>query len=492
MRQFSSALSVCCTPVSMWSGSMSFISPEFAFVALLFFPLFWCLHASRNAQLWLLTAASYLLYASWSPVAALVLFVYSLFIWLMANLLNAMTPRWKPRARARTLALAISVLLGLSLLLLTKYYEFLRQLLVDLLPGMGFVSLLPVLDLVVPAGISFFTFQAITFLVWRSREPRQALPLLKLLAFLSFWPTLFAGPILRAPDFFRQIEYNGFGLPRDVARAIYLILLGLSQKLVFSSWLADHFVDAAFRYPETLDVLGAAAAAWGYALQIFLDFSGYSLIVTGLALLLGYPLPINFRQPYLAQNLREFWRGWHITLSTFIRDYIYIPLGGSRLGSVRMQVNIMIAMLLSGIWHGANTTFLVWGGLHGAGVVLLNIFERRGLGVRMPKPLAIALTLLYVSLAWVFFRANTCEQAWLLLQRLAVAPQSFNPQLILLVVFSVLFFELSAWAAELEAWTVGFIERIRGWRLVAATSALSFCAIQFGPSGIPGFLYYRF
>lgn len=466
---------------------MSFVSPEFAFVALLFFPLFWSLRASRQSQLWLLTAGSYLLYASCSPQAALILFVYSLFIWLAASLINVVPSCWK----LRTLLMTLGLLLSLSVLLVTKYYEFLRQLLSELLPGMGLDALLPAIDVVAPAGISFFTFQAISCLVWRYSAARQPLSLLKLLAFLSFWPTLFAGPILRAPDFFRQIEAEEFGLPQDVARAIYLILLGLCQKLVFSSWLAEHFVDQAFRYPETVDALGAWAAVWGYTLQIFLDFSGYSLIVTGLALLLGYKVPLNFSQPYLAVNLREFWRRWHITLSTFIRDYIYIPLGGSKAGFARTQANLMLAMLVSGVWHGANTTFLVWGGLHGAGVVLLNFGGKLGLG-RMPKLLGITVTLLYVALAWIFFRANSCEEAWLLLQRFAVAPQAFELRYVMLGAFSILFFVLSAQAARLEALATGFFEYIRGWRLAVVMSVLSFCIVQFGPNGIPGFIYYRF
>ena len=467
---------------------MSFVSPEFAFALLLFLPVFWSLRGHQTARLWVLTVASYLLYASCSPVAALVLFAYSLFVWQTANRVNAAPPS----QRGRRLRVALSLLLALGVLLVTKYYEFVRQMLAELLPGAGMVTALPVLDLVAPAGISFFTFQAITLLVWRYRAERvEPLPLAKVLAFLAFWPTLFAGPILRAEDFFKQIEGEDFGRPQEVPRALYLILLGLAQKLVFASWLAERFVDHAFAYPDTLDAFAAGAAIWGYTLQIFLDFSGYSLIVTGLALLLGYRVPLNFRQPYLAGNLREFWRGWHITLSSFIRDYIYIPLGGSRAGFARAQANLLLAMLVSGLWHGANTTFVLWGALHGAGVVLLNLADRVWPG-RLPKALGVTLTLACVALAWVFFRAVSVAEAAQILHGLSVAPTSFGLHHLGLALFSVLFFRWSARAAQIEARACEFIEAWRGWRLAAAGSMLGFLVIYCGPNGIPAFIYYRF
>ncbi|WP_018604376.1 MBOAT family O-acyltransferase [Uliginosibacterium gangwonense] len=466
---------------------MSFISPEFAFAALLFLPLFWSLHSKRTLQLWVLTLSSYLLYSTWSPEGAAILLVYSISMWGCGNLINSIA---KEKAW-RVLAMSVSLILCTSILLMTKYYDFLRQIAIDTLPGLGLQDFLPLTDFVVPAGISFFTFQAVTYLVWRYRAEKAPSSLLHAAVFLSFWPTLFAGPILRAEDFFKNIQDEEFGLPREVPRAIYLILLGMAQKLVFSSWLADTFVDTAFRYPDALDGLQTGAAIWAYSLQIFLDFSGYSLIVTGLALLLGYRVPANFTQPYLARDLREFWRRWHITLSSFIRDYIYIPLGGSKAGGVRTQINLMLAMLISGIWHGANTTFFVWGALHGAGMLVINAYGKLGLG-KMPRVLANALTLLYVAFAWVFFRANSCDSAWQLLQQLAVPPSAFHADVGLLCAFSVVFFFLSAQAATLEAWATGIFERAWGWRLVTMICLLSFGVVQLCPSGIPSFIYYRF
>ena len=469
---------------------MSFVSPEFALAALLFFPLYWYLHGHRDTQLAFLLLGSYALYASWSPTAALILAAYSLGIWRAGNWINAAATRQRLR-------LSIALLLGLSVLLVSKYYEFFRQEVADILPQLGLQVLLPVADFVAPVGVSFYTFQAITYLVWRYREPAQALGPLRPLVFLSFWPTLFAGPILRADNFFRQMATSQ-GLPCAVERAIYLILLGLAQKMVFANWLAETFVDDAFRYPDRLDALTALAAIWGYSLQIFLDFSGYSLIVTGLGLLLGYEVPCNFRQPYLARNLREFWHGWHITLSTFIRDYIYIPLGGSRGNYLRTQSNLLIAMILSGIWHGANTTFLLWGLLHGLGVVLLNLHNRlwqiggRQASPPLPLPLARLLTLGYVGFAWVFFRAASWEEAWQLLAALQVWPETYLPQHLTLLLFTLVFFALSCHAERLSTIATTWIRHLRGWQFYLA-GTLSVCAIIFfGPSGIPAFIYYQF
>jgi len=465
---------------------MSFVSPEFALVALFFFPLFWSLKAHRRVQLGFLTAGSYLLYISWSPVAAICLCALSVFVWGAGNLINLLP---KPD-RLKGLSLAVGVVLTTSLLLVTKYYDFCRQLAIDVLPEAGLQHLLPIMDFVVPAGVSFFTFQAITFLVWRFRSEPRIIPVLQVLAFLSFWPTLFAGPILRAEHFFEQISSEAFGQPRDVPRAFYFILLGLTEKLIFENWLADTFVDSAFRYPESLDMLSGLSAMWGYALQIFFDFAGYSLIVIGLALLLGYRIPDNFRQPYLARNLREFWRGWHISLSTFIRDYIYIPMGGSRVGALRTQFNVFIAMVISGIWHGAALTFLMWGVLHGVGVVVIHVIDR--LGIRFPRWMSHVITLAYLTFAWVFFRAASVEDAWSFLQALTVAPQGFEMRYLWLLLGTVVFFVASANTQRIEVWACSLIARFWGWRLIVATSLAAYCIIYLGPNGIPDFIYYRF
>jgi alginate O-acetyltransferase complex protein AlgI len=467
---------------------MSFVSPEFAFAALLFFPVFWGFRTYPTVQLWFLVVASYLLYGTWSSSAALALLALSVFIWYTGSYIN----RLDRACRFRAVVMAGAVLGGLATLLVTKYYNFLRQTVLDLLPGLGLGHSLPIVDLVAPAGISFFTFQAMTYLVWQYRSDRQAQPLVKVMAFLAFWPTVLSGPILRADDFFRQIVAPGFGAPKAVPRAIYLILLGLVEKLVFENWLADSFVNTAFRYPENLDALAALAAIVGYSLQIFLDFAGYSLIVTGLALFLGYEIPANFAQPYLANNVREFWRRWHISLSSFIRDYLYIPLGGNRVGAIRSRLNIVIAMLASGVWHGASLNFVLWGVLHAAGVLVVGFTDKVKCKWGLPKGLGAALTFMYVSLAWVFFRSASVDDALRILRQLTVFPAVFELRYASFLLFIVLFFNVSRYAEDIERGVTAWMERAAAWRLAVACSFVSWGVIQFGPNGIPGFIYFKF
>jgi D-alanyl-lipoteichoic acid acyltransferase DltB (MBOAT superfamily) len=263
--------------------------------------------------------------------------------------------------------------------------------------------------------------------------------------------------------------------------------------MVFASWLASTFVDEAFKYPDAQTFVTSLAAIVGYSLQIFLDFAGYTLIVTGLALLLGFSLPVNFKQPYLAINLQEFWRHWHMSLSSFIRDYIYIPLGGNRKGLSRTQFNILVAMVISGLWHGANSTFIVWGTLHGLGVVFVNLYDK-ALGKDQAMPVAVArfFTLSYIALAWVFFRADNNEAALQLLAALANGLGAPELQHALLAVFIAIFFYLSARAQRIEQACVQRLTALNWISMTFLVSVLAFIAILLGPSGVPGFIYYRF
>jgi len=465
---------------------MSFVSIEFAFAALIFFPIYWGLRAGKNGQLLLLTVSGYLLYATWSLVSVVALFLFSVYVWLAGWWINSAAGDGK-----RRVLLSAGVLISVLWLLFYKYHEFLRQAAIDLLQHLGLRVFLPVIDVAMPIGISFFTFQAISYLVWQHQSPPQRTPFGRLVLYLSFWPTHFAGPIFRAQDFFRQIDNGEFGRPIHGERAVYFILLGLVEKMVFANWLSGTFVDEAFQYPEAQTTVSIIAAVLGYSLQIFLDFSGYSLIVIGLGLLLGFNLPVNFRQPYLARNLGEFWRRWHISLSSFIRDYVYIPLGGNRKGYTRTQLNVMAAMLISGLWHGASYNFLIWGGLHGFGVVCQNLFGKF-FGKTLPGIVAHALTLAYVGLAWVFFRADSTGAAWSMISGAGRNFGELGRQHYLLIAFTALFFFCSARIDAMERDTANLIRRLRGWRLAAAATVAMFFIILFGPSGVPGFIYYRF
>lgn len=469
---------------------MSFVSPEFGLLCLLFFPLYWALAGRATQQKSLLIFSGYALYASWVPEFALLLAVYSTVVWWLGAMLQF---EFRQR-RVVHWPMVLGLWLCGTFLGVLKYYEFVRATFQTLLMQMGMVSVLPVVDVVAPVGVSFFTFQAVTYLVWVGKAPHKARSWGDVMLFLSFWPTLFAGPILRAESFFAQEDSDQPGQPRQTGRALYWIGLGLFQKMVLASWLADKVVDPVFKWPEQFAGGAVAAAMLGYSLQIFLDFGGYTLIVSGLALLLGYSLPVNFRQPYLALNVQDFWNRWHVSLSSFIRDYIYIPLGGNRHGWGRTQMNVLLGMLISGLWHGASWTFVVWGLLHGLAVVALNLGKALGLNP-WPRWLAMVSTFVFVTLAWVFFRSESLEQAVLVFSRLNApmpATDMAGVPWLPLLLLCVVFWGLSFWAQALEQRVVAWLTRIGPWLSMGIMAVLMFAVIALGPEGVPSFIYYRF
>lgn len=466
---------------------MSFVSPEFALLCLFFFPVYWSLgwHPTRQRQL--LLVSGYTLYATWSAYFAGALFIYSTIIWLFGC--------WLAGGNQLRLKLSLGVTLCAGFLIAVKYFTQIRDGLAALFEAMGLSIVLPFIDIAAPVGVSFFTFQAITYLVAVAKNDHGKRSYSDVLLFLCFWPTLFAGPILRSSNFFTQIDDGTTGKPRQPWLAIYFILLGLAQKVVFASWLADGFVDNVFKYPENYGGLALLSSILGYSLQIFLDFGGYTLIVTGLGLFLGFELPINFRQPYLARNLQDFWTRWHISLSTWIRDYIYIPLGGSRGAFSRTQANLLFGMALSGAWHGASLTFLVWGILHGFGVMAFNIYKRN-YDKPLPSWLAHFLTLGFIMIAWVFFRADSFDGAMTILTGLFINELGFwtyqDISIFSLIGFSVLFWIASNHANTIQTRVVHALQSLRLVNGVAVVSLTLVLVIAAGPDGVPGFIYYRF
>lgn len=471
---------------------MSFISPEFCYLVLIFFSIYWYLKPHKTTQKYFLTVTSYLFYASWSIKFTGILLVYSALIWLLGKWIRAKDST-KTIYRMKV---SLIISLSLSLLFITKYYAFFRELILEALVDVGIQQPLPLLDIIIPAGISFFTFQAITYLVWQknteeSGDLKQKITFVDLLLYLAFWPTLFAGPIFRARDFFTQLYADSVGKPLNTEKAIFFILLGLFQKVVLSHWLAITFVEEVFTDPEKQNILTVSSGAWAYALQIFFDFSGYSLLVTGLGLLMGFQIPINFKQPYLAKNLQDFWKRWHISLSTFIRDYIYIPLGGNQGSFARTQINIVIAMTLSGIWHGANLTFLIWGVLHALGVVLINVNQNL-MRINFSETISRVITIVFICFAWVFFRSETLDQALLVLQKSLNVSGTFTSIHLQLLVLTIIFFKLSSRAELIETWCVKKITQYWGWRLFLMITMMVYLIIFAGPTGVPAFIYYRF
>ncbi|PIE06584.1 MAG: membrane-bound O-acyltransferase family protein [Rhodobacterales bacterium] len=357
----------------------------------------WDRPAARKA---LLIAASYTFYAAWDVRFTALMALVSLTAWLGGlGVTLGVT-----QARLRRFARFASIALMLFVLGLFKYYDFFMLNLTRLLDGTALARDLTWMVLILPVGISFYTFQAISYVmdVDRGHVAARRNPA-DVFLYISFFPQLVAGPIVRAAHFLPQIDAPIRPDAAARAAAIVLILSGLFKKMVVANYLSVLLADPVFGLPEGQNWLSALAGVLAYTVQIYCDFSGYSDIAIGVALLLGYRFHRNFNQPYRAASLRDFWQRWHISLSTWIRDYLYIPLGGNHGSRLRQNVVLIATMTLAGLWHGAGWNFLLWGGLHGAGLAVERLFRRAGLG--LPRLIAVPLVFTFVAALWIPFRA---------------------------------------------------------------------------------------
>jgi D-alanyl-lipoteichoic acid acyltransferase DltB (MBOAT superfamily) len=381
----------------------------------IFFPvvlaLSWALMS--RPQLWkpFIIFASYVFYAAASWRFCLLLGGVTVGNQAAARLISR-----TDEARLRKRLIVGAVTLDLLALAVFKYYGFFVQNLGDALDGIGLGMPLPLVTIALPIGISFFTFQAISYVVDVYRREVEVAPAVDVAVYLSFFPHLVAGPIVRAKEFLPQLAK-----PRDpnhvaVGAGISLIALGLVKKVVIADYLARTVVDPVFGVPQAYGAPDVLLAAYAYAAQIYCDFSGYTDMAIGLALLMGYVFPQNFRSPYRATGFRDFWRRWHMTLSRFLRDFLYIPLGGSRGGRLLTYRNLLITMILGGLWHGAAWPFVAWGALHGGGLV-----AEHALGGRFSKTpvwLRWFVTFHLIVLGWVLFRSQDLGLAGTFLGRL--------------------------------------------------------------------------
>jgi D-alanyl-lipoteichoic acid acyltransferase DltB (MBOAT superfamily) len=391
----------------------------FFFLTLLPFLAVFALCRKRSAaatKVWLL-AYSYFFYGLWNP-AFLVLLVGSTLVDYQAARAMQLYP-----ARRRLFLIA-SLVTNLGLLGFFKYWNFFVESAAWSASALGFEWRAPVLDVLLPVGISFYTFQTLSYTIDVYRgDVRARGSLLDVALYVAFFPQLVAGPILRASEFLPQVEDPPRIAPRDVADGALLVLFGLFLKSVVADNAAPH-VDALFAGWQRNGILENWSAGMLFGVQIHGDFSGYSMVAIGLSRMLGYRMGRNFFSPYGAAGFSDFWRRWHISLSTWLRDYLYIPLGGNRGGGARTYVNLMLTMLLGGLWHGASVLFVVWGGLHG----LYLCAERALRGNAPPRPsgvkrfLAALLTWLLVSITWIPFRAASSEQGFAMVRGLVSGP----------------------------------------------------------------------
>ena len=356
--------------------------------------------------------------------------------------------------------------------------------------------------ILLPVGISFYTFQAISYLADVHNKKIKALhnPL-DFSFYISFFPQLVAGPIVRASAFIPQI-YQKFHLSREeFGHAIFLITKGLIKKIVIADFLAVNFVDRVYGAPISFSGLENLLAVYAYSIQIYCDFSGYTDIAIGLALVLGFKIPVNFNSPYLANSLTDFWHRWHISLSLWLKDYLYIPLGGNRKGKIRTNLNLAVTMLLGGLWHGANIRFLIWGAIHGVALIVektvRRIHKTSPNQKQWKKLLSILTTFHIVSFAWIFFRAKDLET---IRQMLFQIKYHFLPQ--------ITANNLHGYFPTIGIFSLGLVliwfpfkekEKIRGCFIrmpVVVQGVIILCillAIAWGAqSGIQPFIYFRF
>ena len=356
--------------------------------------------------------------------------------------------------------------------------------------------------ILLPIGISFYTFQAISYLVdvYRGKSIAVKNPL-DFSFYLSFFPQLVAGPIVRAASFIPQM-YQKFSLKKEeFSHAVYLIVKGLFKKMVIADFLAVNFIDRVFEAPLAYSGLENLFSVYAYSIQIYCDFSGYTDIAIGLALILGFKIPVNFNAPYQATSLTDFWHRWHISLSLWLRDYLYIPLGGNRKGKARMYVNLLITMILGGLWHGASLRFLMWGAVHGFGLMVEKLMRQLfGFGRKLlawQKYLSVFVTFQIVSFAWIFFRAkdqNSIRQFFYQLwhhfmpENILDGWESYRYVIGIFILGLILIWVPNRWKEKLRG---SFIELHYALQIIIVLILISFISFVSG-SGLQPFIYFRF
>jgi D-alanyl-lipoteichoic acid acyltransferase DltB (MBOAT superfamily) len=474
---------------------MLFPTVDFAIFFVAVFAVAWLIRPWHLGWRVFLVGASWFFYAFWEPAFVLLLIGSTGANWAMGRDLSRMRDEQghvTPTGRA---LLAFGVTLNLACLAYFKYYGFFAENLDDLFGSFGLGHPIPLREITLPIAISFFTFHAISYLVDISRGTiEEPLGPLDFALYLSFFPHLVAGPIVRVTEFAPQIRQPLEQRLIDAAPAFQLIMFGLFKKVVISSYLASKIADPVFSAPGAHSSQQIIVGVYAYAIQIFADFSGYTDIAIGCAMLLGVRFPQNFDSPYRALSLQDFWRRWHMTLSRWLRDYLYIPLGGNRGGKVFIYRNLFLTMVLGGLWHGAAFTFVVWGAIHGAGLVIeREVRERFGEGASVAaRVFEWVVTFHVVCLAWIFFRAETFGTAWTLLGRMFTkwgSTEGITPVLLLVIAGSI--------AAQFLPSNLSERLQLSFSRLAPAAQAATLAAglvliDALGPRGVAPFIYFQF
>jgi alginate O-acetyltransferase complex protein AlgI len=492
---------------------MLFHTWTFALFFAIVYPLYLLVKGTRY-ETWLLVVSSYIFYAGWNPLyLGLIIYVTVVDYFLVVGMDRSRTPR------GRKLWLAASLVSNLGMLAFFKYAGFIADNLNPILAaagvpwqlppasailpidtvahwinvylaqaGVSHSHFLPVTGVLLPMGISFFTFQSMSYVIdfYRGAVTREH-SLVRYAAFISFFTQLVAGPIERASNLLQQLRHDRTIDRTDITDGLSLFVVGFFKKAALADYLAM-YVDKVYANPGHFETPALLLATFMFAWQIYFDFAGYTDMARGLARMMGFRLMLNFNNPYLADGLGDFWTRWHISLSTWFKDYVYIPLGGNRRGAVRTYVNMAATMLISGLWHGANWTFLTWGALHGAGRVATRGLENTALyRDRVPRAVKQAGVFLFVMLTWVFFRAKTMDQAWTILERIGSGVIS-DPAVPLLAMG----FVLAVWAYQFFYESrIRWIVELSPLRVALVVGMVAYLATFVG-SESKAFIYFQF
>lgn len=467
----------------------------FMFLFTFFMAIYGLLHQTHRAKITFVTLFSLYFYYKSSGIYFLILLASTIVDYTLANFIFE-----SKSAKSKKFWLVFSLVVNLGLLVYFKYTNFLF----DIFYQIAQREFEP-FDIFLPVGVSFFTFQSLSYTIDIYRGTLKPVKnIFDYAFFVSFFPQLVAGPIVRAHDFIPQLYKPTFVSKEMFGRGLFLIACGLFKKAVISDYISVNFVDRIFDNPTLYSGFENLLGVYAYALQIYCDFSGYSDMAIGIALLLGFEFCLNFDSPYQSQNITEFWRKWHMSLSTWLRDYLYIPLGGNRLGKFRAYLNQFITMLIGGLWHGASFNFIFWGALHGSGLAWHKYYLTYK--QKLPKTIsqlldnkyiAIVLTFHFVCFCWIFFRAPNFDVAKQVLNQIF---NQFNPQ----IVFSFVTSYYKIVAAIVLGYSLHFVPKTFetksvNWFTNASFSVKLVCVlavivvfIQVKSSEIQPFIYFQF
>lgn len=469
---------------------MLFSSGLFWLLFLIFLPVYALLKGSRWKMVIFVVGFSLYFYYKSSGLFFLMLMATSLIDWIISHLIQFSRKRGVKLAWMWT-----SIIISLSILGYFKYANFFLWNWNQMVEG----NFQP-LDIILPVGISFYTFQSISYVV--DVYKGRILPTrnwFDYLFFLSFFPALVAGPIVRADYFLPQLEKNQRATSGMIWAGLWLIIIGIVKKAVVADYISQ-YNDLIFNDPQLYTGVQTLMGVLGYTMQIYCDFSGYSDMAIGLALMMGFRLGINFNSPYQSRNLTEFWRRWHISLSSWLRDYVYIPLGGNRKGTLRTYVNNFLTMLIGGLWHGAAWKFVFWGAMHGVGLAVHK--ASKPILKKIPDNFLTVfffwgITFTYVSMLWVFFRAASFEDSILIIRNIFVDFQPVQllefpvqrPEWCIMMAALIIFhFFPESWGQKIEGWFVKSPWVIKFGIFLGAVQLV----IEFMTSEVAPFIYFQF